>query len=458
MDVRAALAEVLGPEAVLTDRELMEPYARDWSGAPARSPDAVVRPRTTAEVQDILRIADRMRVPVTPRGLGSGKAGGALADRGIVLSTEKLTGIVELNAPDLLVVARAGTRLSEIQAAVEAEGLFYPPDPGGAHLSSIGGNVACNAGGPRALKYGVTRNWVLGLEAVTATGEVIRTGSRAPKHVAGYDLTGLLVGSEGTLAVVTEVTLRLRPLPRGACTALVGFSDVRAASQAVTRVFQAGLLPRALELLDTAATRALEADAPQLVTPADGALLIVETDGHDDEAALAELVRVVQVLEAEGAHRVDVAQSAAERERMWAPRRMLSESLRKTAPRKRSEDVSVPRSQIPLLLDELAVVAQRTGVRIAAYGHAGDGNLHVNVLFSPEQEDRAHEALVSVAKIAVKLRGTISGEHGVGSLKRDLMPLEQSALLLEIQRQVKAAIDPHGILNPDKVLPEREAP
>jgi len=233
---------------------------------------------------------------------------------------------------------------------------------------------------------------------------------------------------------------------------------VRAASQAVTRVFQAGLLPRALELLDTAATRALEADAPQLVTPADGALLIVETDGHDDEAALAELVRVVQVLEAEGAHRVDVAQSAAERERMWAPRRMLSESLRKTAPRKRSEDVSVPRSQIPLLLDELAVVAQRTGVRIAAYGHAGDGNLHVNVLFSPEQEDRAHEALVSVAKIAVKLRGTISGEHGVGSLKRDLMPLEQSALLLEIQRQVKAAIDPHGILNPDKVLPEREAP
>ena len=458
MDLRTALEEALGPEAVLTDRELMEPYAHDWSGAAARYPDVVVRPKSTVEVQAVLRVANHLRVPVTPRGLGSGKAAGALADRGIVLSTEKLTGIVELNVPDLLVVARAGTRLSDIQDAVEAEGLFYPPDPGGAHLSSIGGNVACNAGGPRALKYGVTRNWVLGLEAVMANGEVVRTGSRAPKHVAGYDLTGLLAGSEGTLAVVTEVTLRLRPLPRGACTALVAFSDVRAASQAVTTVLGAGLLPRALELLDEAATRALAADAPHLVKPDDGALLIVETDGHDDDVALAELARVVEVLEAGGAMRADVAQTASERERVWAPRRMLSESLRATAPRKRSEDVSVPRSRIPDLLDELRDVAERTGVRIAAYGHAGDGNLHVNVLFSEEQEDRAHEALVSVAKVAVKLRGTISGEHGVGLLKRDLMPLEQSELLLEIQRQVKGAVDPHGILNPDKVLPPRRSP
>jgi glycolate oxidase len=458
MDVRTALEEALGPDAVLTDRDLMEPYARDWSGAAARYPELVVRPKTTEEVQAILRIANRLRVPVTPRGLGSGKAAGALADRGIVLSTEKLTGIVELNAPDLLVVARAGTRLSDIQAAVEAEGLFYPPDPGGAHLSSIGGNVACNAGGPRALKYGVTRNWVLGLEAVMATGDVVRTGSRAPKHVAGYDLTGLLVGSEGTLAVVTEVTLRLRPLPLGACTALIAFADVRSASQAVTAVLGSGLLPRALELLDETATRALAGDAPHLARLDDGALLIVETDGHDDDAALAELARVVEVLEARGASRVDVAQTASERERVWAPRRMLSESLRATAPLKRSEDVSVPRSRIPDLLDELRAVSSRTGVRIAAYGHAGDGNLHVNVLFSGGQDDRAHEALVSVAKIAVKLRGTISGEHGVGLLKRDLMALEQSELLLEIQRQVKAAVDPNGILNPDKVLPARRSP
>jgi len=455
---RAELEALLGPRAVITDRDAMSPYARDWSGADPRFPDLVVRPRTTAEVQGILRISRHHRVPVTPRGLGSGKAGGALADHGIVLSTERLTGIVELNPADLLVVARAGTRLSELRAAVEAEGLFYPPDPGGAELCSIGGNVACNAGGPSALKYGVTRHWVLGLEAVLASGEVVRTGCYSPKHVAGYDLTGLLIGSEGTLAVVTEVALRLRPRPRGVCAALVAFPNADTASTAVTQVFLAGLLPRALELLDDEATRAFGTAAPGIVREGDRAVLLVETDGHEDAVALDELARVVEVLERNGARRADVAQSASERARLWAPRKLLSESLRATAPRKLSEDVSVPRSRIPDLLRALRALGARTGVRIAAYGHAGDGNLHVNVLFSSEQQAVAREALVSVAKIAVELRGTISGEHGVGLLKRDLMPIEQSETLLDVQRHVKFALDPDDLLNPGKVLPARLGP
>ncbi len=455
-EVRGRLTAALGTAAVLTGSDNLDAYSRDWSGADPQFPDVVVLPSSTADVQLVLQIAQQHQVPVTPRGLGSGKAGGALSTHGIVMSLERMTGIVEVSASDLLARVRAGTPLSEVQEAVAGFGLMYPPDPGSAHLCSIGGNIACNAGGPRALKYGVTRQWILGLEAVLANGEVIQTGSRSAKQAAGYDLTGLLVGSEGTLGVVTEATLRLRPRPGGVCTALVCFDDARAACEAVTPVFTAGLLPRALELLDEVATTALR-DAHSELVPAARAMLIAETDGLDADVALEEMNQVAHVLTKHGARRIDVAHNDVQRERIWGPRRMLSETLRRTAPRKLSEDVAVPRSRIPDLLDALQDIAKRTGIRIAAYGHAGDGNLHVNLLFPADREAGAKEALVEVAKTAVELRGTISGEHGVGFLKRDLLAIEQSETRIDVQRAIKAALDPQGLLNPGKVLPPRRS-
>ncbi len=448
------LDRALGSGRALRDREVLEAYTTDWSGSPPAWPDLLVRARGAEEVAVVLAAAQEARVPVVPRGLGSGKSGGALATRGgLLLSLEKHAGVEEVDAGDMVCVARAGTTLRAVYDAVEAEGLFYGPDPSSAHLCSIGGNVACNAGGPRALKYGVTKQHVLGLEMVSpATGRV-QLGSRGIKQATGFDLTALMVGSEGLLGVITRVTLRLLPEPRGRRAALAGFADVETASRAVTAVFRAGLWPRACELLDEAATRAAMAAHPDW-DPKGAAALIVEADGPTQEGADDALARMAEVLAAT-ASEIGVASTPAQRDRMWAPRYMLSDTLRKTAPCKISEDVTVPRSRIPELMRGLREVAAKVGVQVAAYGHAGDGNLHVNVLFQPDQHDASRAALFEVGRLAVGLGGTLSGEHGIGALKRDLLPIEQSPELIELQRRIKAQFDPAGILNPGKVLPER---
>lgn len=445
----------LGSDRALRDRDVLEAYTTDWSGSPPAWPDVLVRAQTTEDVAEVLVAAQETGVPVVPRGLGSGKSGGALATSGgLVLSMEKHAGIEEVHAGDMVCVARAGTTLQAVYDAVEAEGLFYGPDPSSAHLCSIGGNVACNAGGPRALKYGVTKQHVLGVEIVAPATGRLTLGSRGIKQATGFDLTSLLVGSEGLLGVITRVTLRLLPAPRGRRTALAGFADVEAASQAVTAVFRAGLWPRACELLDEAATKAAMAAHPDW-DPKGAAALIVEADGPTPDAADEALARVAEVL-ATRASEVAVASTPAQRDRMWAPRYMLSETLRQTAPRKISEDVTVPRSRIPELMRGLREVAAKVGVQVAAYGHAGDGNLHVNVLFQPDQLDASRAALFEVGRLAVGLGGTLSGEHGIGALKRDLLPIEQSPELIALQRRIKAQFDPAGILNPGKVLPDEE--
>ncbi len=451
---RRELASELGDDRVIADSDLLERYGEDASGAGCFPPDLVVRAERTEDVVTVLRVATAHRIPVTPRGLGSGKSGGALPIfGGIVLSMERMNRVKEVNRADMLVVSDPGTITADLMRAVEQEGLFYPPDPNSLNMCSIGGNVACNAGGPRALKYGVTKNFVLSLEVVLPTGQVMQVGKRTIKHVTGYDLAALIVGSEGTLGVITECTLRLIPQPGAVQTALVSFDGLSAASHAITSVLAAGIVPRTLELLDHHALAAVRAKTPGRFPENAGALVILETDGSTAERAFEDLERAASVCLDRGAIDVLVAQDEAQRERIWEPRRVLSMTLTESAPKKISEDIVVPRSLIPTLLEQVTRIADRHRVRVATYGHAGDGNLHVNVLFDQDSTPRAHAAVEAIMRTTIELGGTISGEHGIGLTKRDFLALEHEPAKIELQRALKRTLDPAGILNPGKILP-----
>ena len=451
---RRALEGVLKDAQIVTDADALEGYSKDWSSAGVFPPDLVVKAESSEDIVKVLQIANAHGVPVTPRGLGTGKAGGALPIcGGIVLSLERMNRLVDIDSTDMVAVVEPGLITGDLMTAVESLGLFYPPDPNSFAICSIGGNVACNAGGPRALKYGVTRPYVLGLKVVLPTGECIEVGARTLKHVAGYDLTGLIVGSEGTLGVITEITLRLVPKPGAVETALVTFKDTHAASLAITRVFGAGVLPRTLEFLDHHALNAVRAKTPGRFPENAGALLILETDGTSSERAFEDLARAAEVCSDEGALDVLVAQDEAQRTRIWEPRRVLSVTLTESAPHKISEDIVVPRSAIPTFLERVYALSTDNDVRVATYGHAGDGNLHVNVLFDDAHKDAADRTVAAIMAISVELRGTISGEHGVGLLKRAFMPLEHAPPVLALQRKLKKTLDPQDILNPGKILP-----
>lgn len=431
----------------------LRPYAEDASGLGAFLPDAVVFASSREDVQEVFRIASRHHVPVTPCGARTGKSGGSLPVRGgIALSLERMDRILDFRPADLTMVVEPGVITGAIMARAEEAGLFYPPDPNSWPHCTIGGNVAENAGGPRALKYGVTRDYVLGLEAVLPSGELVRTGTQTIKGVAGYDLTGLLVGSEGTLAVITQIVLQLIPRPREVATALCIFPDAVSAGRAVAEIFVAGILPRTLELLDDCALRAVGEGAP---FPADaGAALIAETDGDDADAVFASLERLGGICMEAGALDVLVAQGEHQREAIWGHRRILSESLRKLHPRKISEDVVVPRSKIPEAIARFKAIGAEAGLTVATYGHAGDGNLHANVLYDDEDEVPRVEACVeALVRATLDLGGTITGEHGVGLAKAEFLPWEQGAETIALQKHLKRVFDPLGILNPGKIFP-----
>ena len=432
----------------------IDPYSRDESGCGEYPPQAAVQARNPGDVQKVLGFARARRIPVVPRGAGSGKSGGALAERGgIVLSLEKLDRIVEVSRADMVCVVEPGVILEKLQAAVEAEQLFYPPDPNSQAMCSIGGNLAHNAGGPRAVKYGVTRDYVLGLQAVLPTGELIRTGHRSWKGVAGYDLTQLLVGSEGTLAVIVQATLKLLPLPRSVATLLAFFPDEDKAAQAVQKIFAEGLLPRACELLDGPTMRAVSPRAPFKFPGDIGGALIVEHDGHGD-GVMEELARSGELCSEAGAQEVVAAQDEAQRRRIWETRRMTSVALTALRPHKISEDVAVPRGRLVELIGRVRAIGARHEILTACYGHAGDGNLHVNLLFgSQEERERSHAAVEEVLQAAIDLGGTITGEHGVGLAKRAFLGREQTREVIELQRRLKRAFDPDDLLNPGKIFP-----
>jgi glycolate oxidase len=449
-----ALEHKLGSGRVVTDPDVLATYAVDESEVPPHLPQAVLRVQTAADVQAAMQICAEHEVPVTPRAGGTGRTGGAVPlAGGLVMAFENMNRIKGIETSDLIAVVEPGVITGELHRAVEALGLFYPPDPNSLGSCALGGNVAENAGGPRALRYGSTRDYVLGLNVVTPDGSALKLGKRTVKGVTGYDLTSLLVGSEGTLAITTEITLKLLPKPQAIATMLVSLPSLASAGLAVTRVLQHGVLPRCMELLDEITLGIVRPLSALPIAAAARALLLIELDG--EEAALdVMLERTGNLLEEAGALEVLVARHGSEREKLWAARRELSRALRSSARFKLAEDVVVPRSQIPQLIDACQAISERFGVLMPSYGHAGDGNIHVNFLWTdPQDEPKVHQAIEALFQRVLALGGTLSGEHGIGVLKAPYLPLEQSPELIGLQERVKALFDPKQLLNPGKIFP-----
>lgn len=449
----SAIERSVPSDQVITDVDVCAAYAADESETTPRTPDAVVRARSEADVIAVMRACSEHEVFVTPRAGGTGRTGGAVPIAGgIVLAFEGMQQIEEIHRSDLVTVVQPGVVLGRLHEAVEAEGLFYGPDPNSLASCALGGNLAENAGGPRAFKYGVTRDWTLGLEVVTADGTKLSLGKRTVKGVTGYDLTALVVGSEGTLAIVTRATLKLLPKPESVSTLLALLPDVHAAGRAVNALVGLGIVPRCLELLDGYTLDLVRPSVAFRIPSEARAALLIELDGP---VALAdtELERAGNAINDVGALEVLVARHGGEREKLWAARRELSRALRRTARHKLAEDVVVPKSKIPALLDARDAISERFGIPMPTYGHAGDGNLHVNFLWDdPAREGDVHRAIEALFREVVALQGTLSGEHGIGVLKAPYLGLEQSAELIAFQRRVKATFDPKGILNPGKIF------
>ena len=452
-----SLRAIAGADFVRTDADTLIAYGSDAlkRGTPA---DAVVLPADTGQVAAIARLCNEHRIPLVPRGAGSGYTGGSVPSRGgVVVSLERMNRILEIDEANLLAVVEPNVITGDLQEAVERVGLFYPPDPASLQFCALGGNVAECAGGPRAFKYGTTKRYVLGLEAVLPTGEIVNTGGKTVKNVVGYDLTQLLVGSEGTLAIVTRIVLRLIPRPPFQATLRATFRSVGAAAAAVINITRARVVPAALELIDG---ESLEAVAQNLgvrsLAPAGtAALLLIEVDGIpaavEEEAARAE-----QACRDADATEVLRATDLAERQELWRVRREMSISLKMVAALKFNHDVVVPKGRIPQLFELIERLRREFRLRIPSFGHAGDGNIHVNFMVNPDDLEevaraRAAEPLLFAGVVA--LEGSISGEHGIGFSKAPFLPLELSADEIALMQRVKLAFDPNGILNPGKIFP-----
>jgi glycolate oxidase len=448
------LDRALGSGRVLTDPDILRSYAHDESEVPPHQPDAAVRVRSAQDVASAMRVCAEHGIPVTPRAAGTGRTGGAVPlAGGVVLAFEGMNRIKEIEPRELVAVVEPGVVTGELHRAVEELGLFYPPDPNSLGSCTLGGNVAENAGGPRALRYGCTRDYVLGMNVVTPDGTELSVGKRTIKGVTGYDLTSLLVGSEGTLAITTEITLKLLPKPQAIATMLVALPSLPSVGAAVSAVLAQGILPRCLEMLDDITTSIVRPSSGLPISDKARALLLIELDG--EEAALdAQLERAGTALDQAGALDIAVARHGGDREQLWAARRELSRALRKQARFKLAEDVVVPRSQIPALLEHCQRLSEQYKIVVPSYGHAGDGNIHVNFLWNdPSEEPRVHQAIGALFEKVVALRGTLSGEHGIGVLKAPYLSLEQSAPLIALQEQVKNLFDPKQLLNPGKIFP-----
>jgi glycolate oxidase len=453
----AELEQIIGRDGVLHTPEDLAVYSYDGTFEEHR-PDAVVLPRSTEQVSQIVKLAARERIPVVTRGMGSGLTAASVPFRGgITLSMTRMNRVLEIDEVNATVHAEAGIVTADLQAAVEKLGLFYPPDPSSIKHSTIGGNIACNAGGPRCLKYGVTGDYVLGLTVVLADGRILHTGGKLIKDVVGYDLTALLTGSEGTLGVITEALLRLTAKPKFARTALVEFPALADASRTVNAILSAGIVPATLELMDETAIACIE-ESLHLGLPLDvEATLLIETDGADEAGVLREIEVIAEICHQCGARQVKVARDEAERSSLWKARRSVSPALARKAPNKLGEDITVPRSAIPEAIRRIKAVSAKYGLPIVIFGHAGDGNLHPNILFDkrdPEQWKKVEQMVAEEFAIALELGGTLSGEHGVGALKRPYMETALGAVSLDIQKRIKAALDPLNILNPGKVFPD----
>jgi len=450
------LQNIVGKQYVLSSPEDLVAYSYDGTFAEQR-PDLVVQPDSTRQVSEVMKVAWREEIGVVPRGMASGLAAASVPiNGGLVLDLCRMNRILEIDEQNFIATAEAGVVTQDLADAVARKGLFYPPDPSSIKQSTLGGNAACNAGGPRCLKYGVTGDYVMGLTVVLADGRVLKTGGKAIKNVTGYNLTQLFVGSEGTLGIITELILKLVPLPKVARTAKAIFPKLADASRAVNNILTAGIVPATIELMDETAIATIE-EAMHLGLPLDvEAMLILECDGMDEAQVLAEVETVADICRATGARQVEVARNERERTALWAARRAISPSLARRAPNKLGEDISVPRSAIPAAVAGIKEVSRRHDIPIAIFGHAGDGNLHPNILFDkrdPAQMEKVKKAAADIFAVALQLGGTLSGEHGVGMLKLPFLEMDLGPLYIEVMDRIKRALDPKGILNPGKVVP-----
>ncbi|XTQ93580.1 FAD-binding oxidoreductase [Xanthomonas sacchari] len=447
------LSALLGTEGWRTDADSRRSYGEDDSRRWALA-DAVALPQTHEQVQAIVRACRAHRVPLVARGAGTGTAGAAVPFAGgVVLSFARMNRILQLRPADRCAVVEPGVLNGDLQQALAPHGLFWPPDPSSAEICSVGGNLSTNAGGPRAVKYGATRDNVLGLVAVTGTGELIRCGGAYTKDATGYDLTHLLVGSEGTLALIVEATLKLSPRPLAQAGLRALYRDAAAAAAAVSRLMAQPSTPTMLEFMDRSAIALLRRNGSDV--PEAGAMLLIEADGDHDTLPYT-LQALGAAAEGEGLLTLDVAADGSARDRLWAARRALSPALRTIRPGKINEDVVVPVSRIPELVAGVEALAAEFDLPIVAFGHAGNGNLHVNIMYAPDdaaETARAQAALPRLFALVLSLEGTLSGEHGIGVAKRDYMDQAFDAATLDAMRAIKRALDPDGILNPGKVLP-----
>jgi glycolate oxidase len=449
------LQEIVGNAYCSSKKEDLVCYAYDATAA-KYLPDAVLFPGNSQEISAIINLANEDGFPVIPRGSGSGMTGGSLAVQGgVILVMRRFNRILGIDKDNLIAHVEPGVVTARFHQAVEKEGLFYPPDPSSSEFSTLGGNLAECAGGPRAIKYGVTRDYVLGLEAVLPTGEIIHAGVRTAKGVVGYDLTRLLVGSEGTLGIITRITVRLLPLPEAIRAMTAVFPSLEKAAETVSEIIAQGIIPRALEFMDNASIRCVESHLKADLPVDAGALLLIEVDGKLE--AVDNLIKqLATVCMSQGAEHIKFAETKSEIADLWKARKAISPALFQYGPDKINEDIVVPRSRIPDMVRRIEALKEKTGLTMVSFGHAGDGNIHFNIMLDKKNKDdlkKAEAAIDTLFEYTLDLGGTISGEHGVGITKAPYIAKEIGPAELNLMKKIKKIFDPNGILNPGKIFP-----
>ncbi len=454
------LKSIVGPSHVLTHLHDRALYAYDAT-IRRRVPTAVIRPRTTEEVAKLLMLADSCSIPISPRGASTGLSGGAVPlHDGWVIDLSRFQDLLDIHPTDLYARVGAGVTVEHFAQAVNSAGLFFPPDPGSAKAATMGGSLAENAGGPHAFKYGVFRDYTLGLTVVLADGRVLHTGGLTVKNVSGYDLTRLFVGSEGTLGIITEATMRLIPPPEDQRTLLAIYNTIDDATETVSRIISAGMQPAAMEFIDDASIRVVESYL-HLGLPLDAAaLLLIEVDGPS-MVVEAQARQIAEVCRQLGARSIEIASTVETAAELWRARKSISSAVSRIKPSKISEDATVPRSQIPTMVRRLKAIAREYDVHLVIFGHIGDGNLHPNIVCDEnnlEEMERVWAAVAAIFDTTLELGGTLTGEHGIGYLKAPFMPWEHDKTALDAMRQLKATYDPKHLLNPGKIFPEDAPP
>ena len=455
-NIAKELNNIAGKENITTSREDLICYSYDATNQKFL-PDAVVFPKSAEEISLILKLANREAFPVIPRGAGSGFSGGSLpVEGGVVVSLERMNKILKIDTDNLVAIVEPGVVTGDFQEEAENMGLFYPPDPSSLKFCTIGGNIAECAGGPRAVKYGVTKDYVLGLEVVLPTGEIINTGVQTAKGVVGYDLTKLIVGSEGTLGIVTKAVLKLLPLPEATKTMFAVFSDMRDAANTVSKIISSKIIPSTLEFMDKESIGCVAGYLPPDLSGNIEAALLIEVDG-DKDLIEKEALLIRGICMENSATDVRIAGNRQEAKALWQARRAISPSMAKLKPNKINEDIVVPRSKIPDAIMGTRDIARKYNIIIANFGHAGDGNIHVNVMIDKSNSnefERGKKAVEDIFRLVLSLGGTISGEHGIGTAKMPYIGMELSPAAIDVMRRIKQVLDPKGVLNPGKIFPK----